>query len=192
VSPISLFGVSARPASPNPCARTRADFLDEGAAEYVGVDASEGMLAQAPRLEGARFVHGDIARLPGGLGAFDLVFVCLVLEHLEDVGPVLRAAARANRPGGRFRAYGLHAARRRAGTCAHFRLNDGRQIELASFAHDAQELSAGLEAAGYDDLATRDWCATPDACARCTKLARYAGEPVLIEVSARRSTRPPT
>jgi hypothetical protein len=133
------------------------------------------MLARAPSLPSARFVHASIAELPPDLGGFDVVFACLVLEHVEELGPVLRAAASASREGALFKAYELHAARRRAGTRAHFRAPDGAEHALPSFAHDERELRAALEAAGFDGVETRDWIATPEACARSAKACALRG-----------------
>jgi len=82
--------------------------------EAIGVDASPRALELAEaervrrRLDNVRFVEGDVATLSAipdrsidVAGAFDL------LEHIDDatVRQMLRALARALKPGGRFVAY---------------------------------------------------------------------------------------
>jgi ubiquinone/menaquinone biosynthesis C-methylase UbiE len=80
----------------------------QGAAESVGVDASEANLRlarrrDAKRTSGARFVRADAARLaefPDG--HFDLVVAHMSLMDIADGEGAVRAAGRVLRPGGRF------------------------------------------------------------------------------------------
>lgn len=73
-------------------------------ASYIGVDASEAMLARArerfggdPRID---LRLGDVNDLSGVAGTFDFVVSTWMLSHLEDPVSVVRAATRRLAPGG--------------------------------------------------------------------------------------------
>lgn len=57
-------------------------------------------LSQVPSMRGATFVCGDACRLPFSDGAFDLVTMFDVLEHIENHGRAASEAKRVLRPGG--------------------------------------------------------------------------------------------
>jgi ubiquinone/menaquinone biosynthesis C-methylase UbiE len=164
--------------------------LGAGASLYVGIDGSAAMLERARATisdERAAFVEAELGRVSlGGDGRFDLALVCLVLEHLADVGPVLAAAARALAPGGRLLVLELAPSLHARGVGANFRDGDGSERRLPSFRHDADELLAAARAAGFIDAAARTHAPTAAALARSAKLARYLGEAVLLELAARR------
>jgi ubiquinone/menaquinone biosynthesis C-methylase UbiE len=157
---------------------------------YVGIDGSAAMLERARATisdERAAFVEAELGRVSLGCdGRFDLALVCLVLEHLADVGPVLAAAARALAPGGRLLVLELAPSLHARGVGANFRDGDGSERRLPSFRHDADELLAAARAAGFIDAAARTHAPTAAALARSAKLARYLGEAVLLELAARR------
>ena len=69
----------------------------------VGLDLSEGMLAQARvQAPGAEFVQGDAEALPFGDVTFDVVTARHMLYHVPDIDAALREARRVLRPGGLF------------------------------------------------------------------------------------------
>lgn len=73
-------------------------------AQVTAVDRAQASLAEAARRlageERVRFVEADIAELPFPAGAFDHVFLCFVLEHLDQPLRVLTELKRVTRPGG--------------------------------------------------------------------------------------------
>ena len=88
---------------------TGTGFLAEAAvnagASVIGIDISEGMLAQvSSRLAGRNFEArlGDTAALPLADGEADAVLGNMVLHHAEDPPAAIREMARALRPGGRL------------------------------------------------------------------------------------------
>ena len=64
--------------------------------DYTGVDQAEGAVRYAERTWGARFLHRDV--LADGLpeGAFDVISVNEVIEHIADYRPLLSAIAQRN------------------------------------------------------------------------------------------------
>jgi ubiquinone/menaquinone biosynthesis C-methylase UbiE len=78
--------------------------LDAGA-RVVGVDASDGMLAQVrARFQGRPFEAraGDVDALPLATGEADAVLANMVLHHAPDPPRAIREMARALKPGGRL------------------------------------------------------------------------------------------
>jgi ubiquinone/menaquinone biosynthesis C-methylase UbiE len=78
--------------------------LDAGA-RVIGVDISDGMLAQvASRLAGRAFEGrpGDTAALPLTTAEVDAVVGNMVLHHADDPPAAIREMARALKPGGRL------------------------------------------------------------------------------------------
>ncbi len=71
--------------------------------DVIGLDVSEGMLAQA-RAKGspARFIQGEAENLPFGDATFDLVTARHAPHHFWDVPRFLAEVRRVLRPGGRF------------------------------------------------------------------------------------------
>ncbi|HXY92394.1 MAG TPA: class I SAM-dependent methyltransferase [Acidimicrobiia bacterium] len=72
-------------------------------ADVVGLDPTRAQLALAVARGGApRYARAVAERLPCRTGAFDAAVVCLVIEHLDPVEPVIEEIARVLAPGGRF------------------------------------------------------------------------------------------
>src|SRR5215471_13747722 len=75
-------------------------------ASITAVDLSAVSLELARRrvldagLTGVAFRQADLRQLPYPDQIFDHVFVCFVLEHVDDVGRVLQELRRVSRPGG--------------------------------------------------------------------------------------------
>jgi SAM-dependent methyltransferase len=67
-------------------------------AHFVSIDRSAESLAQAPRLPNVEYRQADLFAFDDG--PFDHVFVCFVLEHLDDPLRALRHLQRVLKPGG--------------------------------------------------------------------------------------------
>lgn len=163
-------------------------LLAAGAASYVGVDGSAGMLRRArertadPR---AQFLEADlVVPLPAEHGDFDVVLFCLVLEHAAAALPAIAAAAIALRPAGELLLYELHPDHHDAGRRAHF-VHGDQELHLPSFRHDAAELRRAAAEVGLEVTAETSWYASAESARLSPKLDRYRGEhPILLEVRA--------
>jgi SAM-dependent methyltransferase len=137
-----------------------------GVREVDGIDFTPGMLARArDRGVYGRLLEGDVAAvdLPGG--AYDLVTMLLADEHLADLAPVYREAARLAAAGGRFVLVGFHPWFLMSGMPTHFDRAPGHPVAIESHvhlfadhvraAHDAGWRLAELEEGVVDD----DWIA---------------------------------
>ncbi len=76
-------------------------FSSVGMSERIrrvwGVDRSDAMLARHPHRASGRITRGDIACLPFGDSAIDLVYCWEVLHHVGRPGPALAEMARVSR-----------------------------------------------------------------------------------------------
>ncbi|WP_291295145.1 metalloregulator ArsR/SmtB family transcription factor [Elioraea sp.] len=83
-------------------------LLSPRADSVLGIDLSRRMLALArSRIGGEGLANctvrqADMARIPGGDQAFDLVILCMVLHYADDPAAVLAEAARVVSPGGQI------------------------------------------------------------------------------------------
>ncbi|WP_369167652.1 class I SAM-dependent methyltransferase [Streptomyces sp. R28] len=76
-------------------------YLHELGHHVIGIDASQGMLAQArKRLPDVDFHEADLHRLPVPDNTVDTIVCALALTHVPDLAPVLAEFARVLRPGG--------------------------------------------------------------------------------------------
>jgi SAM-dependent methyltransferase len=73
-----------------------------GAAEVLGVDASERMLAAAARHPLVRYVRADLDGFDLSPGSADLVVSSLALHYVEDYAGLVARVARWLTPGGSF------------------------------------------------------------------------------------------
>lgn len=169
--------------------RNTARVLRQGAASYVGVDASEGMLARARESTGdgrVRWIHADVmSALPLEAGSADFVLISLVLEHFESLEPIFRAVHRLLAPGGRCRFLEIHPGLVEGGVQAHF-WHQGVEHRLPSFPHAPVKYAQALAAVGLDTTATIEWYASDEAIERCAKLEKHRGRPVLVDVHGAR------
>ena len=85
-------------------------------------------------------------------------------------------------PGARLRILELHPDRIAAGTGAHF-VDDGVERRLRSIAHAPAAIEAALRAAGFAS-SSRAWIAEGALLEAVPRLAKHAGRPVVLDVTA--------
>lgn len=119
-----------------------------GVAHLHGVDFTEAMLEGA-RGKGVydRLTLADIAATGLAPGAHDLATMVLADEHLADLRPVYREAARLLAPDGRFVLVGYHPFFLVMGIPTHFDRAPGDPVAIESHVHlTSDHVAAGLGA----------------------------------------------
>lgn len=151
----------------------------QGAGAIDGVDLTAEMLDGARAKGVYRELHqGDLARTPLATGQYDLVTISLVDEHLADLRPLYREAARLARPGGWFVLVGYHPFFLFSGVPTHFDRAPGEPVAIESYIHlTSDHVMAGLDAGltlreMHEGLVDDDWLREKP------KWSRYAHRPV--------------
>jgi len=124
-------------------------WLLQKATQITAVDLSVEMLNRAKEKikdERVNFVQSDMnGDWNFSSNTFDLVSFSLVLEHIEEMGPIFRKAFAALRPGGHLYVGELHPFKQYTGTRARFDTEEGREIlvcydhHLSDFSHAAMD-----------------------------------------------------
>jgi len=130
-------------------------WLAERAAEIVGLDFSEEMLARARSLVNdprVSFIQHDARKTwPLADSSADVVIAMLILEHVEKLEPVFVEAARVLNAGGQFFLCELHPMKQLMGGQAQFsNTRTGERQLISAFLHDVSDyvnagLSSGLQ-----------------------------------------------
>jgi ubiquinone/menaquinone biosynthesis C-methylase UbiE len=119
------------------------------AAEVVALDFSDEMIRRARQRglsERVSFVQHDVSQAwPVPERFADLITCNLVLEHIEDIGPVFTHARRAMKAGGTLFVSEFHPFRQLLGRQARFAGGDAEDIKIPAFFHDTSDfVRAGL------------------------------------------------
>lgn len=113
-------------------------WLEQKAVHVTAVDLSEEMLERAKEkvnAEKVTFVQADITQEWCFVTQpYDLVSFSLVLEHIEQLGPVFSNVAKALKAGGYVYIGELHPFKQYLGTKARFDTEEGRQ-EVECYTH---------------------------------------------------------
>lgn len=167
--------------------RNAASILKAGALSYVGIDASQGMLAKArERYPSLSWLHANLdAPLQIASASVDLVLITLVLEHMPNLSDLFLEIARVLVPGGILRIVEMHPTQMQKGNQAHFWV-DGEEIKMQSFAHNSEEFSAVLTEVGLELCTTREYIPSEALIAKIPKLAKHRGVPVILDIEARK------
>ena len=138
------------------------EWLAQQAGNIVGLDFSEGMLQRAQarvRSPHVRFVHHDV-RNPWPLphASADLVIAMLILEHVENIKPMVAQAARTLTTGGELFICELHPMRQLLGGQAQFNnARTGEHHRVPAFLHDVSDyVNAGLTL-GFELARLGEW-----------------------------------
>lgn len=128
--------------------RTGAWLAAKGVGAIDGVDISQEMLALAARRRIYRHLAiGDIADAPLASGAYRLCTMSLADEHLAELGPAYRTAARLLAPGGRYLLLGYHPFFLMNGLITHFHRPNGEAVTIQSYVHlFSEHFDAGRQA----------------------------------------------
>jgi SAM-dependent methyltransferase len=121
-----------------------------GVARIDGIDLTPQMLEQA-RAKGVydSLGLGDVNAVGLPSGRYDLVTQLLADEHLADLAPVYREAARLTGPDGRFVLVGYHPWFLMAGIPTHFDRAPGEPVAIESHVHLFADHVRAAHAAGW-------------------------------------------
>lgn len=135
-------------------------LLDSIGRKVLALDFSPGMLRQAKaklRTDHVFFVRADLTKpWPAKTGSFDLVVCNLVLEHIEDLGPIFHQASQSLTAGGLFFVSELHPFRQYRGTQANFR-NEQETVEIDAFVHHLSDFTEAARANGLTLKLMKEW-----------------------------------
>jgi SAM-dependent methyltransferase len=105
----------------------------------------------------------DVARTGLPAGAYDLCTQSLADEHLAELAPLYREAARVSAPRGHFVLVGFHPQFLIAGVPTHFDRASGESITIRSYVHLFSDHVRAAHAAGWtlremdEGLVDDDW-----------------------------------
>lgn len=162
--------------------------LRSGARTFTGVDGSTGMLQRARAAFGddrIRWQHGEVHATGLPSAAFDVVLIVLVFEHLRDLTPICREAARLLRRGGRLRVLEIHPDLLANGTNAHFH-DSGVEHRFTSVHHDVASIRGAIDDAGFTITRAAEHRAEGKLLRAVPRLSKHAGRLVLLDVAAQR------
>jgi malonyl-CoA O-methyltransferase len=142
-------------------------WLVEQAGSVVAADFSEEMLEKAR----ARLSRTDVTLQKMDVtepcafedGRFDCIVATLVLEHVEHLNHIFRAAHRVLRAGGALYLSELHPYRQLGGTQANFEhAESGETVTINAFTHPVSEfVNEGLDA-GFSVRRMGEWYGPDD------------------------------
>jgi SAM-dependent methyltransferase len=121
----------------------------QGVKRVHGVDFTEAMLAKA-RTRGVydELWLGDATATGLPDAAYDLATQLLADEHMADLAPIYREAARLLAPGGRFVLVGFHPWFLMSGMPTHFDRAPGEPVAIESHVHLFSDQVRAAHAAG--------------------------------------------
>jgi SAM-dependent methyltransferase len=121
-----------------------------GVGAVDGVDLTTAMLERA-RAKGvySSLMVGDVTALDLPDGGYDLVTQLLADEHLADLGPLYREAARVSGSAARFVLAGYHPWFLMAGIPTHFDRAPGDPVAIQSHVHLPSDHVRAAHAAGW-------------------------------------------
>ena len=163
----------------------------QGVQRLDGLDFTPEMLARA-EAKGVydRLIQADVldTGLPGA--AYDLVLEVLADEHLKELSPLYREAARLAAPAGVLVIVGYHPHFLMNGIPTHFDRRDGQPVAIESHVHLFSDHVRAARRAGWT-LSEMDEGVVDDAwIAKKPKWARYRFHPVSFAIVWRK--RPPS
>lgn len=135
-------------------------WLAGEAAEYTGLDFSEGMLEKARGKMGEgkwELKQADLTKAwPVLDGYYDWITCSLVLEHIEDLEHVFKEASFSLVEGGRFYIGEYHPMKQYLGRKARYE-REGEIIEVDAYVHHVTDFTKAAERAGFKLLDIDEW-----------------------------------
>jgi len=160
--------------------RTGAWLRGQGVARIDGIDLTPEMLAIArSRSIYERLAQADVSATGLESGAYDLVTTVLVDEHLQDLRPLYREAARLLESGGAFVLVGYHPHFiMTAGMPTHFNSPSGVPVAIETYVHLLSDHVAAARAVGLSLVDMRERLVDDRWIALKPRWAQYRNHPV--------------
>ncbi len=151
----------------------------QGVEHLDGVDLTPEMLARArERRLYDRLLEVDLRATGLPAAVYDLTTVVLADEHLPEIQPLYREAARLTAPGGRFVIVGYHPFFLMIGIPTHFDRADGTPAAIESHVHLFSDHVQAALASGFTLLEMTEGVVDDAWLAKKPKWQKYAGHPV--------------
>ena len=130
--------------------RTGRWLVEQGVRRIDGLDLTPEMLAAA-RDKGVydRLLVADMRATPLAGDGYDLAMEVLACEHIPDLAPLYREAARIVRRGGHFIVVGYHPHFLLNGIPTHFDRADGEPVAIEVYVHLLSDHVKAAMAAGF-------------------------------------------
>ena len=159
--------------------RTGRWLVGQGVRRIDGLDLTPEMVAVArDRAVYQRLAVADMRATPLVAQGYDLAMEVLACEHIPDLAPLYREAARIVRPGGHFVVVGYHPHFLLNGIPTHFNRADGNPVAIEVYVHLLSDHVKAAMAAGFA-LAEMDERVVDDGfVAAKPKWAKYRDRPV--------------
>lgn len=171
--------------------RTGVWLRGKGIVSIDGVDVTPEMIAVAQsRAIYGRLFEADVTATGLESGAYDLVTICLVDEHLPDIEPLYREAWRLVHPGGFLVLVGYHPHFiMSAGMPTHYNRGPGEPIAIETHVHLLSEhVTAGLQA-GWSLIEMKERVIDESWLALKPKWERYRHQPISVVFAWRKPDR---
>lgn len=151
-----------------------------------GVSALDGVDLTAEMLEGARekgvyrqLYHGNMLNTPLQPEAYDVVTASLADEHLPDVRPLYREAARLARPNGYFVLVGYHPFfLMSSGIPTHFNRASGEPTTIQTYVHLFSDHVGAALTAGWSLIEMHEGLIDEAWLAQKPKWKQYENQPI--------------
>jgi len=152
----------------------------QGISTLDGLDLTPAMLESA-RDKGVyrQLLLGNVLDTPFPADAYDLATMSLADEHLPDIHPLYREAARITRPNGYFVLVGYHPFfLMLSGIPTHFNSASGEPVTIQTYVHLFSDHVQAAHAAGWSLLEMHEGLVDDDWLAKKPKWIQYRNRPV--------------
>jgi len=155
----------------------------------IGIDFSAGMLKAAKHnCPAAPLALADLeSPLPFQSASFDVALCSLIGEHLSGLPSLSREFYRVLKPDGRLIFSVYHPDMAAAGIEANFE-KEGVEYRLGAVHYTVREHLDFFEAAGFINIATREFKGDEELARSVSSAVKYIGFPLLLVVTARRAS----
>ena len=164
----------------------------QGVPRIDGLDFTPEMLARA-EAKGVyhRLIRADMQATGLPASAYDLVLEVLADEHLAELSPLYREAARLAAPAGVFVVVGYHPHFLINGIPTHFKRRDGEPVAIESYVHLLSDHAKAAHRAGWTLLEMDEGVVDDARIAKKPKWERYRSHPVSFAMVWRKRERAP-